>query len=685
MRKQNVDFNPDELLKQMPKDFSKYMEQRLSHDQIKQSTTLIYDDPEMKRLADDKLQTAKFYWEKLLPFRDRRKKCVDFYSGDHWNDTMTDPNDPSKTITLDEYIRSQNMVPIKQNIIRQHIKNLQGQFIENDFKSVVVARNREDQQISEMMSKTLEAAYQLNDIKTVDLQAIEEFFLSGAFAWKTHYGWHEEKNKSDLIVDNGHPARMFWNTGLTDKRLKELDLIGEIHDVPIDKVVSTFAKNTADKQLIRQWYGHNHENRRRVQSYTAQNQDSSIINDLDFETCTDVNMCRVLEIWEKVNMEVMIVTDPMTGKAVQSGMDEEELDEINEQRMQEFSAHGVPIENIPLLEYERRFENIWHFWFLTDRGDILMHGETPYEHEQDPYTLGLFPLIDGNIWGFAYDILDQQIQINRLLTALDKIIGSSSKGALLLPTQAKADGWTADDYADEITKSDGVLEYSADQQKNPSGAKPEQLAAKNINIGAIELLQMQMTLLEQISGVTGAIQGQKAGSGTPLGMYQIQASNAQINNRIYFEYFFQRREKRDIKAVKIIQQFYTEDRNIEIGGKDFDSSIKYYEASKGRDLDIMVNMGRALNTPVMRQIQEDVLMQFLDKQLIDLKIFTELTSMPFADKLREAMGRKEQEMQAMQEQMMAQGLPAQPNPEAMAQLQQQVGLPGGKVPGLQLN
>ncbi|HAH37770.1 MAG TPA: hypothetical protein DCL81_15050, partial [Algoriphagus sp.] len=193
-------------------------------------------------------------------------------------------------------------------------------------------------------------------------------------------------------------------------------------------------------------------------------------------------------------------------------------------------------------------------------------------------------LVDGNIWGFAYDILDQQIQINRLLTAMDKIVGTSSKGALLLPTQARADGWTNEDYASEMTKSDGVIEYNADPKNN--GIKPEELNAKNINIGAIQLLQMQMNLLEQISGVTNAIQGQKAGSGTPLGIYQLQTSNAQINNRIYFEFFFQRRSERDLKAVKVIQQYYTEDRNIQITGKDFDDEIKYYEAAKGRDLDI---------------------------------------------------------------------------------------------------
>lgn len=685
MKKRSVDFNPDDLIKQMQQvDFSQYMDQRLSPEQIKNSTTLILDDPEMKKLAREKLETANEYWNKLSDFRERRKKCVDFYCGKHWNDTMKDPDDPTKTITLETYIKRQNMVPIKQNMIRQHVKNLLGQFIENDFKSIVVARNREDQQLSEMMSKTLEAALQLNKTHQLDVSVIEEFMLSGAFGWKTYYGYHEDKNMDDLVVDSVHPALMFFNTGIKDVRMKELDFIGEIHEVSIDVILSKFAKNKADREVLMDWYGQD-KKRSRHRAYTSPNQKSDIIDNIDFLNPLDPNMCRVIEIWEKVNMELMIVHDPMSGRAFQSNMTAEELDAINDQRLEQFLSVGVPIENIPLLDYELRFENVWHFWFLTDRGEILMHGETPYEHEQTPYTLGLYPLVDGNIWGFAYDILDQQIQINRLLTALDKIIGTSSKGGLMLPTQAKAKGWTADDYAQEYSKSDAVIEYDASPSNNPSGAKPTEIAGRNINGGAIELLQIQMNLLEQISGVTNAIQGQKAASGTPLGMYQLQSSNAQINNRIYFEFFFQRRSDRDLKAVKTIQQYYTEDRNIQIVGKDFDDNIQYYEAAKGRDLDVMISMGRATNTPVMRQIQDDVLFRFLEQGLIDLGVFTELTSLPFADKLRQAIESKKQEMEQLQAQMAQQGMPSQPDPAAMAAMQQQLGIPSGQVPGLQLN
>ena len=682
MKKAIVDFNPDEQIRQMPTDFSMYMEQRLSPDQIKAATTLVYDDPELKKTAKLKFENARHEYDKNLDFRIRRKKCRDFYIGKHWNDLMKDPK-TGLTITMEEYIQSQNMVPIKQNMIRQHIKNLLGQFIENDFKSVVVARNREDQKISEMMSKALEYALQLNDTHLLDVSVFEEFLLSGAFGYKTYYGWHEDRNSDDVVTDSVHPAMMFWNT-VRDVRLKDLNHIGEIHEIPIEQVISTFAKNQADKQLIESWYGQKRKSGRR-DSIRATQQDSSMIDNLDFLTPYDPNLCRVIEIWEKVNIEVMIVHDPMSGKKFQSALTEDDLEQINDQRYEQFAAAGVPEENIPYLSYERRFENVWQFWFLTHNGDILMHGDTPFDHEQNPYTIGLYPLVDGNIWGFAYDILDQQIQINRLLTSLDKIIGTSSKGAMRIPKQAMADGWTVDDYANEATRSDGVLVYDADPQKNPSGRMPEEIATKNINTGHIELLQIQMNLLEQISGVTNAIQGQKAGSGTPLGMYQLQASNAQINNRIYFEFFFQRRSERDLKIVKLQQQHYTEDKNIEIVGKDFSDDIRYYEAAKGRDVDVMISMGRATNTPVMRQIQDEVLLKFLDQGLIDMNIFSELTSLPFADKLRETMNRVQQEMQMAQEQAAAQGMPTQPNPEVMAQMEQEFGMKNGKVQGLQLN
>jgi len=102
-------------------------------------------------------------------------------------------------------------------------------------------------------------------------------------------------------------------------------------------------------------------------------------------------------------------------------------------------------------------------------------------------------------------------------------------------------------------------------------------------------------------------------------------------------------------------------------------------------VDVMISMGRATNTPVMRQLQDELLMKLLEMQQIDLNIFTELTSLPFADKLRETMNRVQQEMEQAQQMAAAQGMPTEPNPEIMAQLEGQYGMKNGRMQGLQLN
>ena len=44
---------------------------------------------------------------------------------------------------------------------------------------------------------------------------------------------------------------------------------------------------------------------------------------------------------------------------------------------------------------------------------------------------------------------DQQISINRLITLLDFMIGSSAKGVLLFPEELLPEGYTMDDISDE--------------------------------------------------------------------------------------------------------------------------------------------------------------------------------------------------------------------------------------------
>jgi hypothetical protein len=664
----NNDFeiDPSAPLEDMEIDWSYFKEKRLSEDQIKESSTLVIDE-DLKREALDLLEHARVLYENLQTFRDRRKESRDYYIGEQWNGKITDP-DTGEEITEHEYILKQGKIPLKQNQIRQVVKNLLGQFRDNDNTSTVIARSRENQKIGEMLTKSLQYALQANKNKELDVRQFEEFLISGYFAWKTSYGYHSTRNIDDVILDTSHANRMFFTTGITDIRLKEIDMIGELLDVRLEDLLKAFAKNDADAELIRQWYGRSRDNDRNYWAYSGStnHQDSDSVDNIDFYNPDDNSKCRVYEMWKKKNEKVLIVHDRLTGKVYESNQTPEQLDMINEGRLMQGLQYGVPEENIPLIDYEVKFEDIWYFWFLTPQGDILQHGRTPYDHEETPYTLGLYPLVDGNIFGLVHDIKDQQRQINRLLTLMDFIISASAKGLLMIPEDSIPAGWTEDDFADQWTKSNGVIVYKPSSKNN---AKPEQISSNSVNIGAMEMLQIQFNLLKEISGVTEAIQGHRPNSGTPSSLYAQQTHNATLSNRDYFEFFFSRRKERDFKIVKLQQQFYDEDRNIAIGGKDFDDDINWYVKDEAKDLEFDMVIGQSTTSQAYRQIADEWLMQFFQMGAIDLDTMLENTSMPFADKLRVSINKKQEELQAMQSQM-----GGQPDPMAMQMANQFAGI-----------
>jgi hypothetical protein len=653
-------------------DWSYFKEKRLSEDQIKSSTTLIVDD-DLKKEALDLLEYARINYENLQSFRDNRTESRDYYIGEQWNGKITDP-DTGETVTEHQYILSQGKIPLKQNQIRQVIKNLLGQFRDNDNTSTVISRSRENQKIGEMLTKALQYALQANKAKELDVRQFEEFLISGYFGWKTSYGYHSNRNIDDVILDATHPNRIFFTTGITDIRLKEIDLIGELLDVRIEDLLKAFAKNDADAEQIRKWYGLSKDNERNYWAFSGSmnQQDSSSVDFVDFYNPHDNGKCRVYEIWKKKNEKILIVHDTLSGRVYESDQSPEELEMINDMRIQQGLQAGVPMENIPLIDFEVKFEDIWYFWFLTPNGDILQHGRTPYDHEETPYTLGLYPLIDGNIFGLVHDIKDQQRQINRLLTLMDFIISSSAKGLLMIPEDSIPAGWTENDFADQWTKSNGMIVYKPSSKTN---AKPEQISANSVNIGAMEMLQIQFNLLKEISGVTEAIQGHKTGSGTPSSLYAQQTHNATLSNRDYFEFFFSRRKERDFKIVKIQQQFYEEDRNISVGGKDFDDDVNYYIKNEAKDLEFDMVIGQSTTSNAYRQISDEWLMQFFTMGAIDLDTLLENTSMPFADKLRVSINKKQEELQQMQ-----QHTGGQADPNVMQMVDQFAGKQGLKPP-----
>jgi len=621
------------------------------------------------------LDQCRTYWDSLRDFRVRRTRNRKYHRGDQWSDLIADPDSSSSTasyITEEQYILNQGKVPLKQNLIRKNINNLVGQYLSNPSQTMVLSRVRDNAQVTEMLTNALQCALQNNNSTLLDIAEFEEATLSGACIQRIGYNYFRERDLEDVKLNNVNPARCFLNTDLEDPRHTDLRLIGEIIDTTVDEIVANFAKNQADERKIREWYAGLVS-----RDYLATHGlDATKIDSLDFYNCVDPGKARMFEIWQLKGEWRTYAHDPADGSYKVVKFTQKEIAAQNFERKRLGLEQGMEEEEIPLIESEEKFEQFWYCKMLTPYGHCLYEGETPYKHESHPYAISLQPMIDGEVWGIVEEMIDQQRYINRLIIQLDFIISASAKGVLMVPEDVVPDNMQPSDFAKEWIKSNGVIFYKV----QPHQKLPEQISSNSTNVGIHEMLALQMSLFQDTSGIHNAIQGKEANSGTPASLYAQQAQNAAINTLKHMTYFENFLQQRDMKVLKLITQYYDQKRYLAINGRAISEQSRIYDPELAKDIDFDIVVTQGSDTPVYRQLIDNTLLQLLQNQLIDLEMYLEQTSLPFADKLLQAV-RQRREM-AEQGQVPG-GLPPElmaqvqqgSNPKAMALLQQSLGRP----------
>ena len=608
------------------------------------------NDTRTSHLSDDMvnenqqlLERCRMFYQSLSDFRERRRRAFNYYRGRQWKDLIED--DDGNIVTEEDYIKSRGKIPFKQNVIRQLLRNVIGQMLTNKTKPIVNARKQDDAGLSEMLTNTLQSIQQLNETATLDARSFEEFLISGAIVSKTSYAYWDTKDAEDIFTENVNPNYLFYNTDVKDPRLLDLRLIGEIKDTSLDDVVATFATNEEEAKKIRSWY--TSVSPKNIAVNTGE-MGSQRMENIDFYIPSDITKARVIIVWERVTDWRTYAHDYLTGDVTITKLSLDEIAAINMERVQKGLQAGMDEENIPLIQAHRKLEQFWVVKHLTPYGQCLYQGETPYKHQSHPYTLTLYPLIDGEVWGLVEDILDQQRNINRLFSLMDFIMGSAAKGVLLVPEDAIPDDMDIDDFADEWTKYNGVIKI-----KTKAGAQiPKQVSANLTNIGAKDMLQMQLQLIQEIAGVNGAIQGHSAKAGTPNALYVNEAANSSTNIKDIMTTFNRHKIKRDEKMLKLAMQYYKEKRYIAISGNRYSEEANYYDPNRVKDFNFDLVISEGTDTPVYRQIISDQLFKLLEMRQIDLKMYLENSGMPYSDQLLSSIkNQEEQQGQQPQQQM----------------------------------
>ena len=160
-----------------------------------------------------------------------------------------------------------------------------------------------------------------------------------------------------------------------------------------------------------------------------------------------------------------------------------------------------------------------------------------------------------------------------------------------------------------------------------------------------ELLNLQMQLLDNISGVHGAMQGQAPSAGTPADLYSQQVQNAGINLIDIFESFKSFRERRDTKLLKTIQQYYDRQRYIDIAGDKIDERNIPYTPDEVQHAEVDINITESTSSPVFRSASNEFLLQLFRMGHISLEMLLENGAFPFSDRLLQSIEKQKQEQQ----------------------------------------
>lgn len=612
---------------------------------------------EMAAPTDESLQVLQEFqacWESLSTVREKARRSFMYSYGDQWGDFVKDP-DTGQMITEGALIKKNGKVPLKNNMIAPILNNIEGQFRSQNTKTMCSVRDPKETKVGEMMSVAIEYVYDINELEEVDAKTHKEALIAGFAPQRIEYGPNPAKgNKNDVWVYEVNPNRVFFNTNLEDTRMWDITHIGEIMDLPLEDVISAFSSSPADEEKIRDIYGDLDLTLVR----DANGMQGEHNKNMTFYTASQLNLCRVIFGWRQESRPAYFCHDTMRGEwwyDKYSPTVKRELDARNAERVHDGVAAGMEEEEIPLIEYSFKYERYWKYYYLTPTGYVLQSGNSPYWHGEHNYVLGIPIMLWGQLLNYVEQFIDQQRAINRTATLIDFIRGTSSKGVLVVDDDA-FESMSREEVIDEYVRYNGVLFVKLKPGQSIDGVVRQYNSGASV-AGDFELLNLQLKLINEISGVNSAMQGKAPASGTPSSLYAQQVQNSSLNLKGVLDSYKNFRKRRDMKIMKTIQQFYNEKRYINLAGKDYSEEAKFYDPKKVKAADIDLIVTEGSNTPAFQMVANDFLLELFRAQAIDVKTMLENTSFPFAKRILESINQKEQEMMNAQAGPPIEGVP----------------------------
>ncbi len=456
-------------------------------------------------------------WTGLADFRADRERNKRYTYGRQWDDVI---EVEGSYMTEAAYLRSQGSVPLKNNLIRRLVRNVLGVWRSEFRLPTLKARDSEEAKLGKLLNKLLACNAQSNRLEELYARTMEEFLISGLAIHRKSYGLL--RGRMDCRTDYVHPANFFFTSDGCDFRGWDLSMVGELHNTTLGSVELKFGLDAEAMERLAHAAG-------------------AIPGARDAKVT-------IMEIWREEGELYYVWHDRESGKLV---------------RMPANDNQGSEKLDIPKeTEVRREWRRVWKYSFLGPGGIVLKEGISPYSHGSHPYVVRFYPYIDGEVHSFVADVIDQQRYTNRLITMYDWVMRASAKGVLLFPEGSLPEDTDLEEIADEWSRFNGVITYRA----KAGMPAPQQVSSTGAHGGITDLLNIQLQMFEDISGVNSALQGKLESSSVSGTLFSQQTQNAMTSLRDLIASYREFVLEGTMKDACNLLKFYSREKMSRIAG-----------------------------------------------------------------------------------------------------------------------
>lgn len=599
------------MKKLIPK--SRFTGRMVNPDTLKERERLLHDD--QKKFNLPLLTRAEAAWMAQAETRKEWLRNLRYVRGDQWSDYVEDENG-ERVLERNRIAARTGGVALQNNHLIKIVNTLMGIYSRSATMPVCFARQDNADAKSQMMTRALQTNWDNNEMKDLLEGEFFQMIVGGTSIVKEV--WAEQNGIDDSYtykVDLGHA---FWEAEGTDPRHWDISMIGEFRDYTIGELAATFAESEYDYNQLLEIY------KPYLNQLATIHKTRNDYSEGSWNYPMTTNLCRVYEIWTKEHKPGIRCKDIMNTEQPLYHIDPRDLPNIqaeNERRIALGREQGIADDDIPLIEYKGKglgykIYEYWHYWALTPDGRILVDYDSPFEHGSHPYTIKMHLYANGRTTPFISCIIDQQRYINRLITLNDLLINSSIKSLKMIPIDLIPKGMSTREFAQQAVELDNWVFY--EPQNRMTNAEPKVITQNATNIGIHELLQVQLSSINDITNVHGALQGKAPNAGTSAQLYLMESQNATTSIATLLNKFSRFENNVARKKMKTIHQYYQEPRNISVEQSSGYVMFQTYDPKAVRDIDFDVKISEAAETPVSRMFTNKQLEEWAAAGWIDL-------------------------------------------------------------------